>query len=150
MKLRELLDWNLDRFVVLLSQKLSSFGYKTVWLTTPLGSTSWDGDARSTTAKTKIDLSSVFSVPAGVRAVYCRLLARDSGSAGSTTAFVGLDPADGSYHQLVVWPAGKANDTWADGSGWVACDANGDIYYEVAASGAGTCDVYLFITGYMF
>ena len=28
-------------------------------LTTPLTSTSWDGDARSTTAKTKIDLSAV-------------------------------------------------------------------------------------------
>ena len=123
---------------------------RTVWLATPLTSTSWDGDARSTTAKTKIDLSAVFSAPAAIRAVYCRLLARDSGSAASTTAFVGLDASNGSYHQLGVWPAGKANDTYAEGSGWVTCNADGDIYYQISASGAGTMDVCLQIWGYMW
>jgi len=38
---------------------------------TPLTSTAWDGgDAFSTTAKTLIDLSAVFGVPAGVKAGY--------------------------------------------------------------------------------
>lgn len=48
------------------------------FLTTPLTSTSWDGDARSTTAKTKIDLSAVFGVPAGAKGILVRLVARDS------------------------------------------------------------------------
>ena len=54
-----------------------------VYLTTPLTSTSWDGDARSTEAATLLDLSSVFSVPAGVKAVLVRLACRDSAAVGT-------------------------------------------------------------------
>ncbi|MDD5527223.1 MAG: hypothetical protein PHE11_07475, partial [Candidatus Omnitrophica bacterium] len=57
----------------------TDFG-RPVFLTAPLTSTAWDGDARSTTAKTKIDLSVVFGVPAGAKGIFVRLVARDSGS----------------------------------------------------------------------
>jgi hypothetical protein len=31
----------------------------------------------------------------------------------------------------------------------VPCDANGDIYYQVLASGAGTFDIYLEVWGWV-
>lgn len=122
---------------------------KTVWLTTPLTSTSWDGDARSTTAKTVIDLSAVFGVPANAKAVNVRLLARDSGSAGMVTVRFGLAPnSTANSIALSCWPGGKTNDAYDENSGWVPCDANGDIYFQCVASGAGTLDVILEIWGY--
>lgn len=120
-----------------------------VFLTTPLTSTDWDGDAYSTTLKTKIDLSSVFSVPAGVRAVLVQLLARDSGSAASTTIFFGISPnnTDASNPVMAVG-RGLPNDTLVYVSGVCPCDANGDIYYQIVASGVGTMDCYIRIWGY--
>ena len=44
----------------------TAFG-RPVFLTTPKTSTSWDGDARSTTSATKIDTSTVFGIPDGVK-----------------------------------------------------------------------------------
>ena len=35
-----------------------------------------------------------------------------------------------------------------DQAGIVPCDANGDIYYQIAASGTGTMDVNIQIWGY--
>ena len=57
-----------------------------IFLTTPLTSSSWDGDAHSTEAKTKIDLSAVFGAPANIKAVSVRVLARDSASAASSAS----------------------------------------------------------------
>ena len=121
----------------------TDFG-RPVFLTTPLTSTDWDGDAYSTTLKTKIDLSSVFSVPAGVRAVLVQLLARDSGSAASTTIFFGISPnnTDASCPVIAVG-RGLPNDTLVYVSGVCPCDANGDIYYQIVASGVGTMDCYI-------
>lgn len=120
---------------------------KFVPLTTPLTSTSWDGDAYSTTAKTLIDLSEVFGAPAGIKAVLVRLIARDSGSS-SFNAYVDLSPSSGITSALSVRPGGKANDYWDENNGVVPCDSNGDIYYKIGASGAGTMDVVLEIWGY--
>lgn len=119
------------------------------FLSTPLTSTAWDGDAYSTTLKTKIDLSSVFSVPAGVRAVLVQLLARDSGSAASTTIFFGISPnnTDASNPVMAVG-RGLPNDTLVYVSGVCPCDANGDIYYQIVASGSGTMDCWIRIWGY--
>ena len=50
----------------------TDFG-RPVFLTTPLTSTAWDEDSYSTTAKTLIDLSEVFGVPAGVKAVMVKI-----------------------------------------------------------------------------
>jgi hypothetical protein len=126
----------------------TDFG-RPVFLTTPLTSTDWDGDAYSTTLKTKIDLSSVFSVPAGVRAVLVQLLARDSGSAASTTIFFGISPnnTDASCPVMAVG-RGLPNDTLVYVSGVCPCDANGDIYYQIVASGSGTMDCWIRIWGY--
>jgi len=123
---------------------------KFVPLTSPLTSESWDGDAFSTTAKTLIDLSAVFGVPAGVSAVLVRILARDSGSAASAdNIYFGISPND-TNHEVVLATrlGGKPNDYFNDINGVCSCDANGNIYYQILASGVGTLDVYLQIWGY--
>ena len=75
----------------------TDFG-RPVFLTTPKTSDSWDGDARSTTAKTLIDLSAVFGVPAGVKAVLVGVSMRDSGSAASTGGcYLILSPVNTNY-----------------------------------------------------
>ena len=119
-------------------------------LAAPLTSTSWDGDAFSTAAKTLIDLSAVFGAPAGIKAVLVRVLARDSASAASTGGLgVMLSPNDTAIQgPLHCRCDGRPNDVWEDRGGIVPCDANGDIYYQTYASGAGTLDVYLQIWGY--
>mgnify|MGYP001413713846 FL=1 len=125
----------------------TGFG-RPVFLTAQLTSTSWDGDARSTTAKTLIDLSSVFEVPAGVKAVIVNAAVRDSGSAAAADAFLCLCPNNSSLAGPKISCAGLPNDVWAYGSFTVPCNSNGDIYYQIVASGSGTMDVYLEIWGW--
>jgi len=117
-------------------------------LTTPLTSTSWNGDSFSTTAKTLIDLSAVFGVPDGVSAVLAYLYANDSGSAASS-CWVLLGPtSDDGVPVLFLNLSGVFNDVPNAENGIVPCDANGDIYYQILASGVGTLDVNLQIWGY--
>jgi len=119
------------------------------FLTSPLTSTAWDGDAFSTTAKTLIDLSVVFGVPAGVKAVLVQLLARDSGSAASTKIFFGISPNDtDASNPVMAVGRGLPNDTLVYVSGVCPCDANGDIYYQIVASDSGTMDCWIRIWGY--
>ena len=118
------------------------------FLTTPKTSTSWDGDAYSTTAKTKIDLSAVFGVPAGVKAVMVRMAARDSGSS-TWYCQLGLSPNSTAGSVAVqAYLHGVPNDVYVSVNGIVPCDGNGDVYYQIAASGTGTLDAIIEIWGY--
>ena len=118
------------------------------FLTTPLTSTSWDGDSYSTTAKTLIDLSSVFGVPAGVKAILVRLVARDSGSSSGYN-YIGLSPNNTAGSVAIqAYLQGVANDVYVSANGIVPCDANGDVYYQIVASGTGTLDAIIEIWGY--
>lgn len=119
------------------------------FLTTPLTSTSWDGDSYSTTAKTLIDLSEVFGVPAGAKAVLVQLLSRDSGSANSNVIFFGVGPNDVDASCPVMSVSrGLPNDAIDYAVAICPCDANGDIYYQIVASGSGTMDCWIRIWGY--
>ena len=118
-----------------------------VFLTTPLTSTDWDGDSHSTTPKTKIDLSTVFGVPAGVKAVDAFVNMRDSGSA-TTYCYMYLSPTDTPNVGKVFSCDNGKNDGLVPVSAIVPCDANGDIYYQIVASGVGTMDVTIHIWGY--
>ena len=113
----------------------------------PLTSTSWDGDSYSTTAKTLIDLSAVFGVPAGVKAVYVKTAIRDSGSAAADCI---LYLSCESQNNLGPSTDCKriTNDVYVRDMLIVPCDANGDIYYQIVASGAGTFDVIMQVWGY--
>lgn len=120
-------------------------------LTTPRTSTNWDGDARSTTAKTRIDLEAEFGLPADVKMVLVRLIARDSGSAAAplATTYFGVAPNDvASSIAVSCWVGGNTNDVRTDVTAPCPCDDNGDIWYQVAATGAGTMDCWLEVWGY--
>ena len=118
------------------------------FLTTPLTSTSWDGDSYSTTAKTLIDLSEVFGVPARAKGILVRLAARDSGSSAGYCQ-LGLSPNSTAGSVAVqAYLQGVANDVYVSVNGVVPCDANGDVYYQIVASGTGTLDAIIEIWGY--
>ena len=140
---------NIDAIKRLLKPWIWEISPQWVMLTTPLTSTSWDGDAFSTTAKTLIDLSAVFSVPAGVKAVLVRLIARDSGSSGGAY-FFGVSP-NSTANELVgaVRLGNITNDSVRENTFICPCDSNGDIYYQISASGAGLLDAWIEINGYL-
>jgi hypothetical protein len=124
----------------------TAFG-QPVFLTTPLTSTDWDGDAYSTASKTLIDLSSVFGAPAGIKAVLLKVILRDSASSGADCAIY-LSPNNISGSGMTASCERITNDVTVFRSFVVPCDSNGDIYYQTAASGSGTLDVWLEIHGY--
>lgn len=117
------------------------------FLTSQLTSTAWDGDAFSTTSKTLIDLSTVFGAPAGIKAVLCNVAIKDSASAAND-CFLCLSPNASALSGPKVACSGLANSKYGYGEVVVPCNANGDIYYQVSASGSGTANIYLEIWGY--
>ena len=127
--------------------KVLEAGWSYIPLTTPLTSTDFDGDAFSTTAKTKIDLSDKFGVPAGVKAVDVWINIRDSGSV-NTYCYLYLSPNDIGANGKAFKADRAVNDQWSPGSAIIPCDANGDIYYQINASGADTFDMRIQIWGY--
>ncbi len=121
-----------------------------VYLSAPLTSTSWDGDGKSTTAKTLLDLSTVFSAPAGIRAAYVLVVANDSASAAATTTcWIILSPNDTAGSGMIHRVSGMTNDSKHATMMTVPCDANGDFYYQINASGSTTLDVTIEIWGYL-
>ena len=123
----------------------TDFG-RPVFLAAPKTSTSWDGDARSTTSATKIDTSDVFGIPDGVKALIVKGLARDSASFPNTSTYFQIGPASSANNQIRLYPVG--GDIMATVTGICNCDANGDIYYSLASSGTGTMDCWIEIWGY--
>lgn len=121
-----------------------------VVLTAHLQSANWLSKALSTTSKTVIDLSAEFGVPAGVKAILVRIFARDAASYAGLTYYFGLSPNNTSGTLAVdVRPAGVVNDALVEGYGLCPCDANGDVYYQCVASGAGMLDATIIIWGYL-
>jgi len=120
------------------------------WLGTaykPLTSTSWDGDARSTTGKTIIDLSEDFGVPGGIKAILARIVIRDSGSAATNCNFI-LSPTSTNNEGFYATIYGYANDLLGHTQFPVPCNIDGDVYYQLTASGSDTMDVWIEIWGY--
>lgn len=115
------------------------------FLTTPLTSTSWDGDGYSTTAKTLIDMSAVFGTPAGIKALLLFVSVRDVGAA-SGDCYLVLSPENSAAGGFIMncLPIDRSNR----GQLIVPCNADGDIYYQVNASGANTLLCYIRVWGY--
>jgi len=129
-------------------RKLQITGFqRPTWLMTPLTSVAWDGDSYSTTAKTLIDLSAVFGAPANIKSVMICVTINDSASAGGDYWLI-LGPTNGVGSGVPIDCSGLANDRTERNQVIVPCDANGDIYYQIAASGASTMDVIMQIYGY--
>lgn len=119
-----------------------------VFQTIQLSSTDFDGDSFTTTAKTLIDLSAVFGVPANVSAVYVWMMYRDSDSAATETRVI-LAPY-ASADLGIILGTKVANDAWQTYTAIVPCTTDGDIYYQIVASSTdvATLDLYLEIWGY--
>lgn len=115
--------------------------------TSPLTSTAWDGNSRSTTAKTLIDLSEVFGVPANIKAISAKASMRDSGSAAGRAGII-IGPTNVSWVGRGAFVTGIRNDAIMDFDLIVPCNADGDVYYQIIASGTETIDVWLQIWGY--
>lgn len=123
----------------------TAYGY--VPLAAPLTSTSFDGDSFSDTSKTLIDLSSSFGAPQGIRAVNLYVEAKDSGS-GSGDCYVILGPDNTADIGVVVSPYGNGNDIPQREFVTVTCNGDGDIYYQIEATGTNTFDLLIHIWGY--
>lgn len=108
-------------------------------LTTPLTSTSWNGDAKASSDSGIIDLSAVFSAPAGIKAIAVRLAGKD----GTVGGNISLGPS--STHHTAVQVQIQVADKTIDTSGVCPCDANGDIYFH---AGNDFDYVYIEIWGY--
>lgn len=120
-------------------------GYIYIPLAANLTAAAFDGDSFSDVSWTKIDTSAVFSAPAGIKAAMVRLIARDSTTWGTAGLYARVGP-DGSATSFAVRPAG--GDVWAEVVGVCPCNADGDFYYDINASGSNTLDLYIEIMGY--
>lgn len=109
------------------------------FLTTPLTSTSWDGDNKGTGDRAIIDLSAVFGVPAGVKAVLMTI--QTQGNAASE--YIRFGP-NSTYNYALTCRTQVAN-VINIASGIVPCDANGDVYCYPSTT---VESVYVWIWGY--
>ncbi len=116
-------------------------------LSAALTSVSWDGDPHSDAAKALIDLSAVFGAPAGIKAVLFDIVLNDSGSAAAGSSII-LDDTNTADVGAVATCTGIPNDIAHYEQLVVPCDANGDVYIQIYASGVNTLDVSLSISGY--
>lgn len=116
----------------------TAFG-RPVFLTTPLTSTSWDGDTKGTSDRAIVDLSTVFGVPAGVKAVMMSI--QTQGDAANDYIRFGTNSSNSFALTCRTQVAGQI----AHAQGIVPCDANGDVYCHPS----GTVEsVQVWIWGY--
>ena len=108
-------------------------------LTTPLTSTSWDGDTKGTGDRATVDLSAVFGVPAGVKAVLMSI--QTQGDAAND--YIRFGP-NSTYNYALTCRTTVASQI-AHASGIVPCDANGDVYCYTSGTVEG---VQVWIWGY--
>jgi hypothetical protein len=128
------------------STKLTGYLYVPVGRLT---STAYSGDSFSTSGKTEINLASMFGLPAGIKAINCRAMCRDSGSAaGTDIVFLLSDVATDMVGEYWNRMDGVPNDKWHEYLGMVNCNASGNVYQQIKASGVGTMDVWWEIYGY--
>jgi hypothetical protein len=114
--------------------------------------TGFDGAAFSSASATYIDMRVAIAAlwpTQGVPKAYAiNISANDSGSAGSTTAEVQvLTPGDTQARNLRLNVAGVPNDKVVGVGGIVHADKYGNLTYRVVASGVGTMDIRIAITG---
>lgn len=122
-------------------------GYRFFPLTTPLTHTSFNGDSFSDVGTaTKIENTGWSSaIPSNAQALLIQAITRDSGTWGTNGLYFAVGPSSSQANALVSRPAG--GDVWVEAQGVVPC-VDGDIYYEVEASGTSTLECYLFCWGY--
>ena len=109
------------------------------YLTTPLTSTSWDNDQKTTSDRGVIDLSAVFSAPANIKAVLLSLQFTPT-TAGD---YFRVGPSATYNYALIC--RGQVASVITHAYGSIPCDANGDIYFYNSTT---TPTVAIMIWGY--
>ena len=109
------------------------------YLTTPLTSTSWDNDQKTTSDRGVIDLSAVFSAPANIKAVLLSL------QFTPTTAGDYFRVGPSATYNYALTCRGQVASVITHAYGSVPCDANGDIYFYNSTT---TPTVAIMIWGY--
>ena len=85
-------------------------------------------------------------VPKDAKAILAHMVHRDSGSPTDCNFYVtGSTNISGLYSRL----GGIASDGIQHHNGWVPCDGNGDVVYNISATGSSTSDVQLNYEGVM-
>ena len=102
-------------------------------------STSWDGDNKGTGDRATVDLSAVFGIPAGVKAVLMTIQTQ----ADAINDYIRFGP-NSTYNYALTCRTAVAGQI-AHASGIVPCDANGDIYCYPSGTVEG---VHVWIWGY--
>ena len=116
-------------------------------LRVPLTHTSFDGESFSDTGATKIENSSWSdTIPADAVALLIQIRANDSAEAVTADLHFSVGPSATYYYALVARPIG-GTDVYTQTTGPCPC-TNGDIWYAVNASGAGTLDCVLRVWGW--
>ena len=113
---------------------------KPVFLTTPKTSTSWDGDTKTTSDRAIVDLSTVFGVPAGIKAVLMGIQTQ----ADAVDEYIRFGP-NSTYNYALTCRTPVAGQI-AHATGVVPCDSNGDIYCFTSLTDVE--NVYVWIWGY--
>lgn len=112
-----------------------------VFLTTQLISTSWNGDNKTSANNGTIDLSAVFGVPAGIKAVLCAM------TVYSTTDQISLVlKPDSDASSAPPMNLHTIASKFSARAAWVPCDANGDIYFS--SDSATNTATWLEVWGY--
>ena len=116
----------------------TSFG-RPVFLTTPKTSTDWDGDTKTTEDRAIVDLSAVFGVPDGVKAVLMTIQTK----ADAVNDYIRFGP-NSTYNYALICRTPVASQI-AHAMGIVPCDSNGDVYCYPSGTVEG---VWVWIWGY--
>jgi hypothetical protein len=117
-------------------------------LDAPWTHTSWDGDAYSDTAATQLDMSTFSGAPSDtshIRAYLIELIAKDSAAWGTAGLEFSMGPSSSNAYQIVARPPGAVTVSQL---GIVNTDLQGDVYYTINASGAGTMQCWIRVWGY--
>jgi hypothetical protein len=113
----------------------------------PITDASYDTGVFSSVSDQQIDMSSVFTGNLTYAQGYHFMIAiRDSGGA-STNCWIGFKTSSGGSY--VAWKSCHlANDEWARDVIFIPAGANGDIWFDINASGTNTFDLILRVVGY--
>jgi hypothetical protein len=115
-------------------------GGKFVPLTTPLTSTAWYGGEKGVADRAIVDLSAVFGVPAGIKAVSMSIQTKGN-AAGD---YIRFGP-NATYNYAIICRTQVAGVINHAGPSPVPCDSNGDVYCYPSTT---IPDVYVMIWGY--
>lgn len=124
---------------------------KPIYLITSITDGNWDGDGKSDADSGVLDLSTFGNgCPPGIKAVLIGTLVRDVASAAAADCRLAIGPDNVLPSRChLTQLTGVVNNKFRGQMGWVPCDANGDVFVDIDATGVGSMTVDIRIWGYV-